>query len=116
MPNALYNFAGVSFGPFIQDWVPRTNRTMNVSLRHIPYSDVNILDLGGRNPNTFSAVVIVEDADHVAFQALLGVTASLMLNGNTHPSATLTKLESHEMTPLDNGTRKHRYQAEWVLE
>lgn len=116
MSNSLYAFAGVPFGPHIQDWIPRPSRSVNYSLRHVPYSDINILDLGGRNPKTFETTVIVEEDDANAFINLLGVTASLKINGNTHPSCTLTELANHQMTPRDDGTRKHRFDAKWILD
>lgn len=123
MPQA-YEFVGVKFGPRITDLVPQVDPPEVVSgERHVPYSSITVLDIGGRGPRRFKASIRVAAVDRVAFEELIGTTGTLYVANIPWPQATLMKLGSHTMTPRGRTTEagflldgeSHFYEAEWTI-
>jgi len=123
MPFA-YEFVGLKFGPRVQDLVPQVIPPEVISgERHVPYSNITVLDLGGRGPRRFKSSIRVASIDRVAFEDLVGSTGTLYVATIPWPQSTLMKLDNHTMTPLGQHTdtdfvldgQWHFYDAEWTI-
>lgn len=108
-----YEFDFIEFAPLIPDGlIPIPSGAMNSGLRHVPYSDSDILDLGGRSARHYSARIRTTIAGYVSMDAALGETATLILGGISYTNATLIRLENTRQTP---GGEWCLSDAEWVL-
>lgn len=97
---AYYQFDNAPFAPLIPDgMIPIPSGEYNYGLRHIPWSDSDVLDLGGRSARHYSARIRCTVANYVAMDNLLGTTATLTLGGIEYDSATLVKLNNVAQTP-----------------
>lgn len=66
-----------------QDFFPLPIQEVIDEITHIPYSDINIVDHGGKGPYRLQTVVVVEPADRAGFEAMNGVVGTLVLYGTT---------------------------------
>lgn len=108
-----YGFGRVSFGPMISDWVPQVDPgELFSSERHVPYSDYNVIDVGGRGPKKWKARVRIRPDDVQWIEPLLGKTAALTVNGVTYAKALMTALSNHQVSPLGEW---HAYDAEFTI-
>lgn len=111
----VYSFGAIPFGPRVSDSVPMVSPgEMQQGIRHVPYSNYNILDLGGVTDRRYAAQIRVAPANVAAMETAYtnGASLPLIVNGVTYPAATMTKLTGHTMTPLGQW---HFYDAEWSL-
>jgi hypothetical protein len=111
---AYYEFGGVPFGPQAEEFQPIASRGDNqFSIRHIPHSNANVLDLGGRLPSYFGPVNIrVDPLDAVSLEALSQATDDLTVAGISYPSATLVNLTNKRLTPRGEWVY---YTAHWII-
>jgi hypothetical protein len=108
-----YAFGATAFHPAVSDAQPLvTAPALANSVRHVPYSGLNILDLGGRLERRYASKIQVAPGDVAAIELALGTTDTLTVAGVEWPSATLVKLDGHAMTPRGE---YHQYNAEWVV-
>lgn len=108
-----YSFAGIPFGPRVSDSVPMiTPGELQQTERHVPYSNYNIVHLGGVTSRRYAAQIRLIPANVAAFEALLGSSHPIVVCDINYPAATLLKLGNHTMTPLGE---YHFYDAEWTL-
>jgi hypothetical protein len=108
-----YSFGAIAFHPLAQDWMPLVSPPkLAYSVRHIPYSDFQVLDQGGKTERRYKHAVLVAGGDVGAWEAMLGTTDVLTVAGVEWPSATLVDLGEHTMTPYGD---RHQYQPEWVV-
>jgi hypothetical protein len=113
---AYYQFKTLVFGPRISGEVPAVDPAELISgERHIPYSNLTVIDLGGRGPRRFKCTIRVTESDLVAWEDALGTTGDLYVAGQLWPLATLMKLGGHNRTPLDAAPVWHFMEAEWVI-
>jgi hypothetical protein len=111
---AFYEFDGQPFALRIQaETVPQVEAPESVvSERHVVYSDLTVLDVGGSGPRRFRCTVRLAPSEVVAFEGKRLRTGPLTVAGVTWASATLLRLTNHQMTPKGE---YHFYDAEWVL-
>jgi hypothetical protein len=108
-----YAFGALTFHPAAVEAQPMVGAPgLASSVRHVPYSDLQILDLGGRTERRYAAKIRVVPGDVETIEAMLGATFSLTVAGVLWPSATLIKLDGHTMTPRGEF---HQYDAEWIV-
>jgi hypothetical protein len=108
-----YFFGATPFHPAVAEAQPMvTAPGLASSVRHVPYSNLNILDLGGKTERRYAVKIQVEPEDVATIEAALGTTDTLTVAGVVWPSATLIKLDGHTMTPRGE---YHHYDAEWVV-
>lgn len=112
---AAYVFGAVDFHPRAADQQPLVSPGESfTSLRHIPYSNYNVLDMGGLGPSLYGPIQVeVAVADAAAFVALLQTRAALRINGVDMGQATLTALTDQTTDP--RGQAGRWYQASWIL-
>lgn len=95
-----YEFGAIEFSTLIPDgMIPIPSGEVNYGLRHIPYSDTDVLDLGGRSARHYSARIRCTIANYVAIENQVGTTTTLILGGIEYDSATLVKLNNVAQTP-----------------
>lgn len=110
---AYYQFSTLVLHPRAADEQPMVSAPETIlSERHVPYSDLNILDIGGKSFRRWAVKLRVAPDDITALEALLLVSAELTVAGVTWPRATLTSLTNHTMTPM---AEWHQYDATWVV-
>jgi hypothetical protein len=108
-----YAFGATAFHPVAAEFQPLvTAPGLASSVRHVPYSALNVLDLGGKTERRFATKIRVAPGDVAAIELALGATDALTVAGVAWPSATLVKLDGHAMTPRGEW---HLYDAEWVV-
>jgi hypothetical protein len=113
MPTFTYAFGDIDFHPVAVEFQPMVSAPgLASSVRHVPYSNLNILDSGGKLERRFATRIRVAPGDIGIIEAALDTTDTLTVAGVTWPSATLLKLDGHTMTP---GGEWHFYDAEWVV-
>lgn len=113
---AYYQFKSLVFGPRISGEVPSVDPAELVSgERHVPYSNLNIIDLGGRGPRRFKCTIRIPPEDFSAWDNALGSAGDLYVAGTLWTPATLMKLGGHVRTPLDAAPVWHFMEAEWVI-
>ncbi len=112
---AAYVFGAIDFHPKAADQQPLVGPGESfTSLRHIPYSNYNVLDLGGIGPSLYGPIqVSVAPADATAFVALLQTRAALRINGVDMGQATLIDLK--EQTTDPRGIAGRWFSAAWAL-
>lgn len=111
---AYYQFAYVPFSPRAADKMPLPSPgELNTSLRHVPYSDANVLDIGGRGPRMYAAEIRVDPFYGADIENQLGLTDTLILMGSNFGQATLTKLTGKGIDPVQQ--KWLWYDAEWVI-
>lgn len=111
---AYYEFGGIVIKPRFEEFMPQVFPAENLySLRHIPYSDANVLDLGGKGVRKYGPIDIRIDPDDAsALEALSQQTDELIVAGITYPTAILISLTNKRMTPRNEWIY---YTAEWVI-
>lgn len=103
---AYYEWQGNAFGPLLPDGlIPIPESVLNVTERHIPYSDASVTDIGGRSPRHYRARIKLTVAAFVSMESEIGETSDLTLGNVVYPDATLLGLTNIRETP----------QAEYVL-
>jgi len=108
-----YSFMTIPFGPRAEDLIPRPDPPETVyGIRHVPYSDTNILDIGGKGPRRFKTDIRLLPENVAAFENTLLETGPLVLNEVTWTTATLVSLTGHTMTPRGE---YHFFSAEWIV-
>ena len=120
---AFYEFQGIPWGPMISDYVPRPSVPAPfVSERHVPYSNITVVDFGGFGPRRLACRIRVGYQDRASFEATITTTGPLVLTGVSWSLATLIKLENHQVTPLPVVAELptfegmyHTYDAEWII-
>lgn len=111
-----YQFGALAFTPKQSDFVSGVEPgEMQYGERHVPYSNINIIDLGGKTSRRWKATIRVAPTDVVAWESAQGQTAELWVMGTQWHSATLVKMGNHQRTPLEAGPIWHFYDAEWVM-
>lgn len=111
-----YQFGSLPFLPRQSDNVPAVDPgDLIFGERHVPYSDINIIDIGGRAPRRYKCTIRVNPDQVTAWEASQGVTASLWVMDQEYTSATLVKLTNHQRTPLNVEPVYHFYDAEWAI-
>lgn len=97
---AYYEWQGVAFGPLTPDgMVVIPESILNVTERHIPYSDASVTDIGGRSPRHYRSRIRLTVANFVSMESEIGQTSDLTLGGVVYPDATLLGLTNIRMTP-----------------
>jgi hypothetical protein len=111
---AYYEFGSLEFKPRVSESQPLVSPgEVNYSLRHIPYSNANVLHIGGRNADTYGPIEIrLTPAQVAGFLAKLEDTDELIVAGVTYPSATLVQLNNKVTDP--HGTHVW-FTALWVI-
>jgi hypothetical protein len=110
---AYYEFGGVEFKPRAAEQLPLVSPGESfTSLRHVPYSNYNVLDLGGVGPDTYASEVRIANSAVGSFVALLQQRATLYVAGVNKGQATLIKLSGKTADPHLTYTW---ITAEWVL-
>lgn len=110
---AFYEWQGNEFAPLIPDgMIPIPEGAYNSTERHVPWGDVNVLDLGGRSSGHFRARIRMLIAAFVSMYAEVGQVADLILGGITYSDAALINLTNVRMTP---GGEYVLADADWAL-
>jgi hypothetical protein len=122
---AFYEFRGTPFAPRLTgDTVPAMGPPLPVfSERHVPYSQVNILDMGGFGARRWAANIRLVPENVDTMMNKLMSTGDLIVQGETWANATLVKLDNHQVTPRarsgvtapDWEPDYHFFDAEWVI-
>ena len=90
--------------------IPRFGRTINYSLEHIPFSDTDVLDYGGKSAPIMKATIIVLAAAVASMEACLGLSGSLIT-----PTITTTARLIELSNPRHNFDGTHYfYDATWI--
>jgi hypothetical protein len=107
-------FNGIAFGIQTSDFVPYPiNQETFSTVHHVPYSDVNVLDYGGKGEKRLTATVRVGYAYISAFTTTwLGQTYALVVNSVSLGSALLIKAQNVRYDP---GLHYALIDVEWVL-
>lgn len=110
---AFYEFDGIHFGAVAQEQQPVVSPPESLySVRHIPYSNRVVLDLGGKGARYYRSRIRVAPFNVAFIEAALHTTASLTVAAAVYPSATLTKLENKAQTPRGE---YYFYDAEFLI-
>lgn len=109
-----YSFGGVDFGPTPSEHQLLVGPAENFfSLRHVIYSNANVLDLGGVGANVYGPIDIrVDPDDEATLRTKLHTTASLTVADVVYPSATLVQLTGRSQTPRGEW---FYFTAQWVI-
>jgi hypothetical protein len=108
-----YSFNGVPFGPRSEEKQPKVSAPTPYSgLRHVPYSNFDVLDKGGKGSRTYAAEIKLLPENVAAFEDMLLEDGPLVVWGATWPTATLIELEGHGATPRGE---YEWYNAKWVV-
>lgn len=77
-------YSGIAITVLGDPDIPRT-ATSNVTERHIPWGNVNYVDLGGQNmPHLKLTLRWTATADYLTFEALVGTSNSLVYADGTY--------------------------------
>lgn len=107
-----YTFGGVAFGLQTSDgMVALPEKKANVNVEHIPYSDDDVMDIGGLSVPSFKGPIIVLAANRAAFEALLGEERTLVWGSFATTTALLSELSNPHMNY--DGTHFF-YNATWI--
>lgn len=110
---AFYEWDFVEFAPLIPDgMIQIPEATYNATERHVPWGDVNVLDLGGRNSRHYRKRIRMTVANFVSIDAAVGQVADLILGGITYTDAALISLTNIQQTPRGEYVEAD---ADWVL-
>ena len=111
---AYYEFDSLEFKPRVSEAQPLvTPGESFYSLRHIPYSNANVLHLGGIGAYTYGPIEIrLEPSQVAAFVSKIHTTHELIVAGVEYANATLIQLTNKVTDP--HGTYVW-FTAMWVI-
>lgn len=93
-------FGGLAFGIVTTDgFVPLPERALVRSVEHVPFSDIDIDESGGRGQQTLRVPVRIAFSALASWRALLGTVATLVIDGTGYGSMRLAALSNIRRTP-----------------
>lgn len=94
------SFNGIAFGIITSDFRPLPfSQTLFQNPWHVPYSDINGVDLGGKSELRLTATIRVVYGVLTSYRAWLGQTYVLIVDDVNYGPATLLKVENIRYDP-----------------